>query len=104
MAAQPILHPDESHLVGAASLECPPELIRGHEDRLLTLILPIIERGGLILDMSKVAAIDAAGIGLLVFLRQYAERAGSSLVLMNPSHRLVEVLALVHLDHILLQN
>jgi anti-anti-sigma factor len=100
MAAQPVLHP----VVRAASLECPPELIRGQEDRLLTLLLPIIEHNDLVLDMSRVATIDAAGIGLLVFLRQYAERAGNTLMLINPSHRVQEMLSLVHLDDVLLSH
>jgi len=104
MAAQPVLHSTAHTLGGTAQLECPPELILGQEDRLLTLILPIVERTDLVLDMSRVAAMDAAGIGLLVFLRQCAERAGNSFVLINPSRRVLEMLTLVHLDAVLLNQ
>ncbi len=98
MAAQPILHPS------VTTLECPPELIRGQEDRLLTLLLPLLERNDLVLDVSRVQSIDAAGIGLLVFLHQCADRAGTSLTLVHPSERLLQMLSLVHLDQVLLQQ
>lgn len=85
-------------------LVCPCDLSRGQENQFLSLALPLIEDEGLVIDMSRVSTIDAAGIGLLVFLRQCADRAGTTMALVNPSLRVREMLALVHLDNVLLAN
>jgi len=104
MAAQPLLNPSSTACEGTAWLECPSKLIRGHEDRLLTLALPLVEKCGLTLDMSHVAELDAAGIGTLVFLWQCAERANKPFALVQPSLRVIQLLALVHLDDILIDS
>lgn len=89
---------------GQALLVCPSDLTRGRENRLLSLALPAIEQGSVLIDMSRVESIDAAGIGLLVFLRQCADKAGTTLGLVNPSARVRDMLALVHLDGVLLAH
>jgi anti-anti-sigma factor len=104
MAAQPLLNPSSAACEGTAWLECPSKLIRGEEDRLLVLALPMLEECGLTLDMSKVREMDAAGIGTLVFLWQCAERADKPFALVNPSRRVMQLLALVHLDDILIDR
>jgi anti-anti-sigma factor len=104
MATQPLLNPSSDACEGTAWLECPQKLIRGQEDRLLMLALPLVEKCGLTLDMSQVGELDAAGIGTLVFLWQCAERAGRPFALVNPSRRVLQLLALVHLDDILIDH
>ncbi len=104
MAAQPVLQCISAVNEEAALLVCPSDLTRGREHHLLGLALPAIERSGLVIDMSRVDSIDAAGIGTLVFLRQCADRAGTAMTLANPSTRVREMLALVHLDSVLLAS
>lgn len=102
MAAQSMLNCVTEYQRGAALVMCPSDLSRGQENQLLNLVMPIIEEGSLLLDMSRVDSIDAAGIGTLVYLRQCADNAGATLAIVNPSERVREMLALVHLDGILL--
>jgi len=104
MASQSILPCTSEMQAGTALLACPSDLTRGRENHLISLALPAIEQGGLQIDMSRVDAIDAAGIGTLVFLRQCADRAGTELSLVNPSPRVREMLGLVHLEGVLLRN
>src|SRR5215469_3644516 len=55
----------------------------------------------ILLDLSQVTAIDAAGLGLLVFLHTRAAGRGCSLKLLAPSPQVRNVLALTRLDSIL---
>jgi anti-anti-sigma factor len=104
MPAQSLLECTTEFEDGTPLLVCPSDLTRGQQNQLLGVALPLIEQNGLVIDMSRVQSIDAGGIGLLVFLRQCADRAGTSLGLINPSNRVREMLALVHLDQIFLAN
>lgn len=54
------------------------------------------------LDLSQVTAIDAAGLGLLVFLHTRAAGRGCTLKLLAPSPQVSNVLALTHLDSFLM--
>lgn len=92
----------EASHAGARLMVCPPKLVRGNENSLTDTVLPVVETQGVILDMSAVEAIDAAGVGLLMTLRKVADRAGKSLVLVNPSRRTREILTLLGLDGVLL--
>jgi anti-anti-sigma factor len=58
----------------------------------------------IIIDLSGVEQIDAAGIGELVFNYTTACAAGMTLVLENPSPRVRKVLELCRLDGFLLQK
>ena len=102
MAPQPQVNPSSATCEGTAWLECPSKLVLGNEDILLTQALPLIDECGLTLDMSGVEELDAAGIGTLVFLWQCAERADTPFALVNPSRRVQQLLALVHLDQVLI--
>ena len=55
----------------------------------------------LVLDLAEVDAIDAAGLGLLVFLHTSASIAGKELKLINPTQRTRKLLALTNLDSVL---
>jgi len=54
----------------------------------------------IVLDLAEVDAIDAAGLGLLVFLHTSASIAGAELKLMNPTERTRRLLALTKLDSV----
>lgn len=102
MTARPVIDCVEASRAGAMPLVCPPQLVRGKETELLAQALPLVEKSGLLLDMSQVQALDAAGVGLLMTLRQMAERSGTSLLLIDPSLRTRQILALLRLDEILI--
>jgi len=51
-----------------------------------------------VLDLARVNAIDAGGIGLLVFLRAWAQGLGTEFKLMNVSPHLRKLLKLTKLD------
>src|SRR5215469_12620041 len=53
------------------------------------------------LDLSQVTTIDAAGLGLLVFLHTRAAGRGCTLKLLAPSPQVRNVLSLTHLDSVL---
>jgi len=50
------------------------------------------------LDLSAVTFMDSSGIAALVQARRVADRAGVRVVLVDPSHPVVRVLALVGLE------
>jgi len=54
-----------------------------------------------VLDLAEVDAIDAAGLGLLVFLHTSASIGGMELKLINPTQRTRKLLALTNLDSVL---
>jgi anti-anti-sigma factor len=54
-----------------------------------------------VLDLAEVHAIDAAGLGLLVFLHTSASIGEMELKLINPTQRTRKLLALTNLDSVL---
>jgi anti-anti-sigma factor len=54
-----------------------------------------------VLNLAEVDAVDAAGLGLLVFLYTSAAIGGMELKLMNPTQRTWKLLALTNLDSVL---
>jgi anti-anti-sigma factor len=54
-----------------------------------------------VLDLAEVDAIDAAGLGLLVFLHTSVSIGGMELKLINPTQRTRKLLALTNLDSVL---
>lgn len=82
-------------------LICPAELVRGKEQVLLTKAVQEVEKNSLQLNMSQVHTIDAAGLGALLKLHHYAEKAGTRLELVAPAPRVLTLLTLTHLDSVL---
>ncbi len=82
-------------LGGVAILRCQGRIVRGQETAILCAA---IQQNGrdVILDLRKVDAIDAGGIGALVSLRA----AGTCLKLMDPTAQVREILRLTKLDSI----
>ena len=54
-----------------------------------------------LLDLSRVSAVDAAGLGTLVGIKQRVESAGAELRLLNPQRAVRHLLALTRLDEVL---
>ncbi|HKD03548.1 MAG TPA: STAS domain-containing protein [Terriglobales bacterium] len=77
-------------------LYCSGRIVRGEETAILC---SAVQHHGknVILDLSRVEGIDAAGVGALIALRA----AGIYLTLRNPSHRVAEVLRVTQLDSVL---
>jgi anti-anti-sigma factor len=76
-------------------LHCLGRIIRGDETAILCAVVQRHERD-IILDLRKVDAIDAAGIGLLISL----QAAGIYLRLMDPNEHVREVLRVAGLDSV----
>lgn len=76
-------------------LRCLGRIVRGYETAILC---PAAQQHGrsVIVDLTQVDAIDAAGIGALVAL----QAAGVYLTLMNPSQQVRELLKVTKLDSI----
>jgi len=77
------------------ALHCVGRIVRGDETALLCAALRQ-EAGNMVLDLTQVDAIDAAGIGALVSL----QAAGIYLKLVNPAAQVREVLRVTRLDSI----
>jgi len=80
------------------------ELVRGNEQFLLEHLTPLVRRQSVTLDLQSVQRIDAAGVAALISLYSKAREAGHLFSVSNASPRVVEILALVGLDGILLSQ
>lgn len=80
---------------GVTALHCVGRIVRGDETALLCAALRQ-EAENMVLDLTQVDAIDAAGIGALVSL----QAAGIYLKLVNPAAQVREVLRVTRLDSI----
>ena len=78
-----------------AILRCAGRIVRGEETALSCAAVRQQKRN-IILDLTEVDAIDAAGIGLLVSL----QAAGIYLTLMNPTKQVREVLKVTNVESI----
>jgi len=76
-------------------LHCIGRIVRGHETALLCAAAGRYGRN-VILDLTEVDAIDAAGAGALISL----QAAGIYLQLRNPNKAIVEVLRVTRLDSV----
>ncbi len=77
-------------------LRCSGRIVRGEETALLCAAVQQQQRN-IILDLTEVEAIDAAGIGLLLTL----QAAGFYLTLMNPTAQVREILRVTKLDTVI---
>ena len=83
------------HLNDTVVLHCTGRIVRGEETALLCAASR--QHGQtVVIDLGRVDALDAAGIGMLVSL----QAAGIYLRLMNPNQHVREMLRVTHLDSI----
>jgi anti-anti-sigma factor len=80
------------------------ELVRGQEQRLLKDLEPVVREHSVTLDMRQIERIDAAGIAALISLYGSAHASGHEFAIVNASHRVAEILAIVGLDRILISH
>jgi len=80
------------------------ELVRGHDQWLLQRIMPLVYKQSLVLDLSPIERIDAAGIAALITVYATACQEGHNFTVCNPSRQVAKILALVGLDRILLSQ
>ena len=83
-----VLHVSGHLVVGEAAAKLQENVTRVAENRL-------------IVDLANVSAIDGAGLGTLVWLRNWAVSSGRKLSFANPSDRVLELLELTRLDMVL---
>jgi anti-sigma B factor antagonist len=80
-------------------LRCVGSILVGDEvETLRGAVLSQTASPPVVLDLARVNAIDAGGIGLLVFLRAWAQGLGTEFKLMNVSPHLRKLLKLTKLD------
>jgi anti-sigma B factor antagonist len=73
-------------------------------DRVIRYVSDVIDRtdGPISADLGGVAFCDACGLGALVRLAAYAERAGRRLEMIRPSRALVKIMRITGVDQLLL--
>jgi anti-anti-sigma regulatory factor len=78
------------------------EIVRGQEERFLEQFAPIVRKQSIELDMSPVVRIDAAGIAALIRLYCDAVQAGRCFTVLNPKPHVLEIMAIVGIDRLLM--
>jgi anti-anti-sigma factor len=78
------------------------EIVRGQEDKFLGQFEPMVRTHSIELDMSPVERIDAAGIALLIRLYCDAVQAGRRFTILNPRPHVLEIMAIVGIDRVLM--
>lgn len=81
-------------------LRCTGRLVAGQGLKNLYSTAVAQQASGLVLDFEEIRALDAAGIGTLLRIRQWCGAQGMSLKLTNLNQRVREVLALTALDSV----
>ena len=80
------------------------ELVRGREQEILEELKPLVGRRSVLLDLSAIERIDAAGLAALVSLYCDARKAGHEFAVVNPTRHVARILAIVSLDRILVSK
>jgi anti-anti-sigma factor len=80
------------------------QLLRGKDAGLVDRIGPLVLESNVTLDLTGVDRIDAAGISMLVTLYSGASQAGHCFNVSNASPRVVQILAVVGLDRLLVSH
>ena len=86
------------HQLGKTVLfRCSGRLVSADAERLRDAVLAHPQSRIVVLDLEEIANIDAAGVGILVSLREWAQRSGIQIKLMNLIPRVAHVLELTKL-------
>jgi anti-sigma B factor antagonist len=85
------------NLGDTAILQCAGRMTIGQGDELQNAVLLQVPLPRLVLDLARVSAVDAAGLGLLVSARTLTRTMNTKLKLMNLTQRVEHVLELTHL-------
>lgn len=96
-----MLHVAVEYSADTAILRCVGRIVAGDEvDVLKAAVMRQASRRVVLLDLAGVEIMDAAGLGLLIFLRMKGYAAGFELQLTNPTRRVRELLNLTRLDSV----
>ena len=89
---------------GHAEVALRGELDLATADRVVSYVSEVIDRhdGPVVADLRDVAFCDACGLGALVRIVSYAERAGRPLELARPSRSVSKIMRITGVDHRLL--
>jgi anti-sigma B factor antagonist len=85
------------NLGDVAVLRCAGRITADDRDRLRDAVLAQADIRIAVLDLAEVSAVDAAGLGMLLALRTWADATGKQLKLMSLTQRVEEVLELTNL-------
>jgi anti-anti-sigma factor len=89
------------HSEDRAVLRCVGRIVAGDEaDILRKAVLSQVNSRTVVLDLTRVDAIDGGGMGVLVFLQGWARATEVDLKLMNPTSRVRELFELTNLDSV----
>ena len=88
-------------LRSTATLGCSGQIVLGVETETLRHVATSRPEACVVLNLGRVTAIDAAGLGLLVELHCFALQRNQSMKFVNPVGRVRELIALTKLSSIL---
>lgn len=89
------------HSEDMAVLRCVGRIVAGDEASILRkAVLSEVNSRTVVLDLTRVDAIDGGGMGVLVFLQGWARATEVDLKLMNPTSRVRELFELTNLDSV----
>jgi anti-anti-sigma factor len=78
------------------------EVVRGREEEFKEALLPRVKRQTIVVDLSNVPRIDAAGIAALIDIYCSSIEAGTGFSVTSPSSHVLETLRVVGLDSLLI--
>ncbi len=76
------------------------QIVRGEAENLRQAVQSQTQASAVILDLARVTAVDAGGLGLMLHLRQQFEVKGIRFELMNVNRWVRKVLAVTRLDSV----
>jgi len=85
----------------SVQLKITGRLVHGDESDLLIQTVDIRTEPSILIDLSELESVDAAGLGTLVFLQHQLELEGRELVLLSPPEYLLSLLRLTGLEGVL---
>ena len=96
-----MLHVAVEYSRDTAILHCVGRIVAGDEaDVLKAAVMRQASRRVVLLDLARVETMDAAGLGLLIFLQSMGHAVGFKLRLTNPTRHVRELLKLTGLDSV----
>jgi len=84
-----------------ATLVCSGRIVLGVEAETLRCMATSRSERHLLLELSRISRIDAAGLGVLVELHRWAQQRSATLTIANPSPPAHKLIALTGLDRVL---
>ena len=85
----------------SVQLKVTGRLVHGDESDLLMLTVDGRTEPSILIDLSELENVDAAGLGTLVFLQHQLELEGRELVLLSPPEYFLRLLRLTGLENVL---